>query len=269
MFGNIQFDKLTKQHLKSNVQYRQWMDKHCRERTYTFQIKKCSDAQCCTSSTLTDDLCKWLPDPELAKNCDDTGAPHYKKFSEVYGKNQDTTEKDKPSLIPVLKSKSKLSSEGTIDKVDMNLLMQTSANKDASLYTVQYAKVVVFCIECRKPRVVYSKHRLTGRQSVSLKCMLAEIEYSCGDVISAPWSTDQSHHNNVQTRMPMNCADPIELQYYSADLGRKDICCYCCDEDVVRDERLLQQFKTVLPCCKACKDNGMEAVCQRPYGNKK
>jgi hypothetical protein len=265
LFPGIEFDKLTKNYLYRNAAYRQWIDRHCRERTYTFQIKRCDDTQCCSSPTLSVDNCKWLPDPELAAKPEDNAEPlHYKKFAEVFGRSQDTTESDKPSSVPVLKRKSKL--PGAVKQVEMDPVLLSSVNKDASVYTVQCAKDIVFCIECRKPRVVYSKHRLTGRQSVSLKSLLAEIEYSCGDIISAPWMTDQAHHNTVHTRLPMNCADPIEMQYYSADLGRKDICCYCCEDNVVRDDSLLKKFKTVLPLCKACNENGFEAVCQRPYG---
>ncbi len=99
--------------------------------------------------------------------------------------------------------------------------------------------------------------------------MLAEVEYSCDDIITAPWSTDQTHHNTVHTRLPLNCADPIELQYYAADHGRKNICCYCCEENVQRDANYLKEFKTVLPMCNACKDNGFAVVCQRPFGKEK
>jgi hypothetical protein len=142
--------------------------------------------------------------------------------------------------------------------IDLNPVLETV--KDASIFTVQCAKDVVNCIECRKPRVVYSKHRLTGRQSATLKALLTEVEYSCGDVIDTPWSTDQTHHNTVYTKIPMTCADAIEIPYYSAELGRKDICCYCCNDSVATDESLLKKFKTVLPLCKTCVDDGCEVI---------
>jgi hypothetical protein len=64
---------------------------------------------------------------------------------------------------------------------------------------------------------------------------------------------------------PYACADAIKIQYYSAELGRKDICCYCCNDNVVRDENLLKKFKTVLQLCKTCVDDGCEAISERPY----
>ena len=136
----------------------QWINRHCHARTYTFQIKKCEDTQCCSSPTVPVDHLNWLPDPELAAKPDDNSAAlHYKKFAEVFGKYEDTTENDKPSAVPVQKKKSKLP-EGAAKQVQMDPLLQSGASiKDASIYTVQCAKDVVICIECRKPRVVYSK----------------------------------------------------------------------------------------------------------------
>jgi hypothetical protein len=38
LFPGIQFDKLSKQYLRCNKEYTDWISRHCRERTYTFQI---------------------------------------------------------------------------------------------------------------------------------------------------------------------------------------------------------------------------------------
>jgi len=66
LFPGMEFDKLTKKGLQKNAEYCQWIEKHCRARTYAFQIKKCDDTQCCSSFALPADKCTWLPDPELA-----------------------------------------------------------------------------------------------------------------------------------------------------------------------------------------------------------
>jgi hypothetical protein len=132
----------------SNVEYRQWIDRHCRKRTCTFQIKKCDDAQCCNSPKIPLDFYQWLSDPELAATPDDAAALHYKKFNEVYGKSDD--KKHKPSLVAVSKTKSK-SSDDAVKQLDMNLV-QSCTMKDASVYAEQCAKDIVFCTECRKPK---------------------------------------------------------------------------------------------------------------------
>lgn len=61
--------------------------KHCQERHYVFQIRRCSDAECCPPSSRE---WQWLPDPVI----DNTGN-HYKSLETVLGTV--TTEKDRPS----------------------------------------------------------------------------------------------------------------------------------------------------------------------------
>lgn len=63
-------------------------EKHCIERQYCFQIKRCSDPECCVAATIER---PWLPDPVYS----DQNGGHYKKFQDVIG--TETTEKDRPS----------------------------------------------------------------------------------------------------------------------------------------------------------------------------
>lgn len=64
-------------------------EKHCQERHYVFQIRRCSDAECYLPPSRE---WQWLPDPIL----DYTGK-HYKPFESVLGTV--TTEKDRPSFM--------------------------------------------------------------------------------------------------------------------------------------------------------------------------
>ena len=247
LFPGINLDKLTKKGLEKLKVYRDWVEKHCRERTYNFQIRKCHDITCCSPPKLSAE-CVWLPDPELSTvaGSNDT---HYKKFTESYG--CETTEKDKPSWKPLLK-KSKVQRETKV--VDLDPVLCAAPPKDSSLYTVQCAKSTVVCIECRKPRLIYSKHRLTDRQQLALSMLLSEVEYSCGDQLTIP---GHSLHTTTYVRVPMGCADAIETQYYATGYGRMDICCYCCQEDVATDSLLQKKFKTVLPICDSCRCAGL------------
>ncbi|XP_062570950.1 uncharacterized protein LOC134272936 [Saccostrea cucullata] len=82
--------------------YIDWKAKHCRERQYTFQIRKCNDRACCLPNT---ENCPehWLPDPVL----DDSGA-HYKPYTEV--KMEDTVEaKPRSSIVKTKAPKRTLS----------------------------------------------------------------------------------------------------------------------------------------------------------------
>jgi hypothetical protein len=74
--------------------YKKFLEDHCRQRSYLFQIKKCDDVDCCPPKR-SEFPWPWVPDPILKENDRD----HYKDFNELVGK--DTTEKDKPSATNV------------------------------------------------------------------------------------------------------------------------------------------------------------------------
>ncbi|KAL8593751.1 hypothetical protein ACOMHN_032357 [Nucella lapillus] len=75
--------------------------------------------------------------------------------------------------------------------------------------------------------------------------------------------------NNLAIKTQITCANPIELSYYAADLGRKDLCAYCGTQDAYTDAELKQKFKTVLPMCDPCMQEGKLPITQRPFGKKK
>ena len=62
---------------------------HCRERHYSFQIRRCHDEGCCPTPERE---WAWLPDPIL-----DITGQHYKPFDELLGK--ETTDMDRPSSL--------------------------------------------------------------------------------------------------------------------------------------------------------------------------
>lgn len=89
LFPNIDPKKLQKKHTQ---QLRTLQECHTRQRQYSFQIKKCSNRDCCLPPCdMTDSQLQWLPCPLLY----DTGE-HYQPFSAVDG--ADTTENDRPTL---------------------------------------------------------------------------------------------------------------------------------------------------------------------------
>jgi hypothetical protein len=62
----------------------------------------------------------------------------------------------------------------------------------------------------------------------------------------------------------MCCTTPIELANYSAThITRKDLCCYCADEDAVRDADVMKAYRVVLPMCTNCVASG-KPVIKRP-----
>lgn len=75
MFSDLDVTKLQKAHTKKSVSYNKWKEEYCKERKYTFQIRRCNNKKCCLPSSLP---LKWLPDPVLADDRDP-----FKKYIEV------------------------------------------------------------------------------------------------------------------------------------------------------------------------------------------
>ena len=92
LFPTIDLDKLQKATLSKNMCYQQWVETHCRQRQYAFQIRKCDDVLCCGQKT---SICNWLPDPVLSEDVGESR--HFKSFDEVYG--SETTETDRPTFV--------------------------------------------------------------------------------------------------------------------------------------------------------------------------
>ena len=72
------------------------------EQWYTFKIKKCKDASCCSLSTVPGDI-KWLPDPQLKED-----GEHFISFSNTI-KLESTDKTDCPTIKKIASKLSKKS----------------------------------------------------------------------------------------------------------------------------------------------------------------
>ena len=269
-FPELDTSKLQKCHTEKVKSYTEWKAKHCRERRYVFQIKKCTDESCCVAPQLPREMLSWLPDPVM----EDDGE-HFKTYQQAMAL-ESTTDKDCPSIKAAQKAQKapRMSVKATAVVTTMDGSGTSSAGHDnsrddasemrhRSLHTAQNARSTVECVECRKPRVLYSTHKLTERQQTTLVLLVSEYEYSCGAPVTTPEST---LHGKVVIRPQLTCAAPVEVSYYSSNIGRKDICSFCASIDAEVDSILKKSFKTVLPICKDCKGQGRVPVTMRPYG---
>ena len=93
---------------------------------------------------------------------------------------------------------------------------------------------------------------------------LSEFEYNCGSPVVEP---DHFLKNKVFVRPGLSCATPVEIPYYSSDIGCKDLCAVCAAPDAQIDAELKKKFKTVLPQCMECNEKGFKVITQRPYGH--
>ena len=285
LFPDLDIDRLQKVNTSKVKAYTEWVKNHCRERHYCFQIRKCADPACCLPTHLERSELTWLPDPVL-----DSSGEHYEKYAVV--RDRETTEKDRPSLkkpavekpirsrrgldrfrlnegpVEVMAVAPRAASTGTeaIPGPSQANTMQAPVDMDTSLFTAQNARATVLCIECRKPRVIYSKQKLSERHNMTVTLALSEFDYSCGAPllpITCPLA------RSVMCRAALGCATPVEVPYYTSAIGRIDVCAFCGAEEAVVDGDLKKKFKTVLPLCIACRNEGKEPIVHRPFGSAK
>ena len=226
---------------------------------------------CCLEPSLPAEQLFWLPDPIV----DENNEGHYKPYSVV--KAEETTEADRPSLklgakknlkpVPAQETQAlvRLDSQTDGDERDQ-VTFANVPSFDPTICSAQNARSIVVYIECEKPRVVYSRHRLTDRQQMSL-CLAAsdDFEYTCGSVLLPP---SNPHYKTITCRPGICCETPIQLVYYASGLGKSDLCCFCACDDGQVDQELKRKYKTVLPLCETCRKNGKVPVVQRPYGKR-
>ncbi|KAK0155230.1 hypothetical protein N1851_002421 [Merluccius polli] len=63
LFPSINPATVTKQQADKDPAFTEWVQKHCRQRQYLFQIRKCDDTECCSVPALPSERMIWLPDP--------------------------------------------------------------------------------------------------------------------------------------------------------------------------------------------------------------
>ena len=149
-------------------------------------MRKCDDPSCCIPALSFPDQLAWLSDPVLGEDTE-----HYLKYNEVKG--METTEDDRPTLKKVEKPKASKAKPNAVvvqptpdvDYAERQVSTETAPEPTAfvenhALYTLQHARLTIPCIECRKPRIIYSMVRPSERQKVALAMLLSEFDYTCG-----------------------------------------------------------------------------------------
>ncbi|XP_073720261.1 uncharacterized protein [Misgurnus anguillicaudatus] len=255
LFPAINPATVTKQQADKDPTFTEWVQKHCRHRQYLFQLHKCDDTACCSVPVLPPEKMIWLPDP-----MPDSSGDHYLTLAEVMGK--DTVDAHRPSAQQSHKNKL----AACVDFFMSDALEKQQ--KESGMFTAQHALAVVSCMECSKPRVIYSMRLLSSRHQVILAEALSDdsLDYNCGSHILEPKHVLAS---TVQVRLALSCGDPIELAYYRAPFGRQDLCAHCGEPQGNTLPSLLEKFKTVLPCCQVCFGAGKKHIVARPYGKQK
>ncbi|XP_065929132.1 uncharacterized protein [Magallana gigas] len=217
-----------------------FLAKHAQSRHYSYQIKKCTEADCayCTLNPprLSQEMLKdlhFIPDPVLKED----GV--FKSFEETYG--TPTTDKDRPSLQEKVTTTER-------DKQLKNLLVATKVRD------------FVVCCECGKRRVVYSSRKLSAAEERALIRLQEELLYICG----SPLFPGGEFQDKIVVREGINCQAPIETTYYAGKTQLFDgICFHCGDIEPTTSpeiESLKRKHGIVRPICKTCLQMGHPVV---------
>uniref|UniRef100_U9T5Z8 Uncharacterized protein n=1 Tax=Rhizophagus irregularis (strain DAOM 181602 / DAOM 197198 / MUCL 43194) TaxID=747089 RepID=U9T5Z8_RHIID len=165
---NVTYEDRTTEHIKRRPHLQEFLDHCCTMRHYFFSIKKCGEPNCticrpprCLPEDFVQLHC--LPDPVPGEDL------HYKSFEELYGKQ--TTENYRPSLKNV-KTKAKGEKKITKGKHTMPFCPSAAHAKNIG--------VVVNCVECEKPRLLFSAKKLSEKDRILLQEFLDTIFYTCG-----------------------------------------------------------------------------------------
>ncbi|GES77342.1 hypothetical protein GLOIN_2v1880501 [Rhizophagus clarus] len=158
----------TAEYIKQRPFLQKFFEHCCTARHYSFTIKKCGEPGCticrpprCLPEDFDQLHC--LPDPQPGEDM------HYKSFEELYGK--ETTEDHRPSLK---NNKTKTKGKMKFIRVKHTMPFCPSAARAKNV------GITVNCVECEKPRLLFSAKKLTERDKTILRRFLDTIFYTCG-----------------------------------------------------------------------------------------
>merc|ERR1712002_133313 len=97
---------------------------------------------------------------------------------------------------------------------------------------------------------------------------LSDHDYTCGSHLFSP-AEKRKIALSMVLRPNLQCAMPIEICYYGADIGRKDLCSHCASPEAVVCPELKNKFETVLLMCDECRKKGEKPFTARAFGQVK
>ena len=99
-----------------------------------------------------------------------------------------------------------------------------------SAQTAKNVGFIISCVECQKPRLLHSKHKIKKHDVQSAKRMMKKVSYMCGAALSeyleSGTDRDERHLKSIHVRENLSCSSKVELPYYSVD-NYPVVCIYC------------------------------------------
>ena len=222
IFGDDINSLTEKKDLNKFPLFKTFLKNHTIERTYYFHVFKCSDTECKFHKPLRGEPPSALGDP--VPYTDEEGTTHYKQGS-------DPEENYMPSKLEDITKRN--------HGMDFSPSAQTASNVGSTIKCSQY----------KKPRLMYSKKKLTEKEKIALKQFLSSYEYVCGSSFK---EIPEDSHPNIEVirkafvRENLSCSIVIESPYYSCKMYQL-ICVKC-----GKSNKLLPPDVTFYPQCEKC-----------------
>ena len=120
--------------------------------------------------------------------------------------------------------------------------------------------LVIFCTECKKPRLLHSKYKLKNQQPAAAKRIVQKLEYICWASLSEYYGScndrDEGMLKIIFVRANLSCASKVEFPYYPR------VCIYC---GMTGTNRTLNSSVEYYPKCNDC--SGQPDVAKRKSNN--
>ena len=101
----------------------------------------------------------------------------------------------------------------------------------------------IVCTYCNKPRLVYSKNKVSDHYTNKFRKNLSDLQFVCGTTVSELVGPDQ--FKDLYIRANLQCRDPVETIYFN--VGYIPCCTHC------GSKRNLNIGNNEYPMCAVCK----------------
>lgn len=233
---------------------------------YVIQIRKCKDIHCKLHKPLRLDIesfdkITWLPLPRL-----DASSEHYKSLADTLSMTVEGLGLVNPIDQPSLNARRAVTDGDIAESSSTSTKRRIKGTNITTIagLKVSAAKirgVVAMCIECTKPRLVYSDKPFDLEM---MEAAIGEVDYICGGAI-LPLS--DSNSNIAGTLTGLTCEANVETAYYSTlkKINAKrpvqnydPLTCFACGENggALHQPADGNTYAYVLPSCITCHSLG-------------
>ena len=128
--------------------------------------------------------------------------------------------------------------------------------QDASQVKSEAVRDFLLCVECEKPRCLFSAKKLTNEQTAQLSAALEGKHYVCGGPL---FEHDRPLVSVVGARSDLTCNLDVSPEHFSYERAFPPDCHACGDKNPQPvSQALAQKHHSVHPLCSRCLEKGVK-----------